>query len=288
MHGKIAFLLHPVAVEIDGTQNRGKLALPTQITSGHTMRSILRNVFVLAILSLSIHQGLAEDSYVSDETLAAREGSRWRVPVAKEGPTRIPRVCASLRAAYFDAMPDKPVVVHPEIDYWELRFKGKPLAEHIVLEFDSYPALLSEAKPIEQAGDGTLTIRCSQGRTVGEKLRFEPQPHKNTIGYWAVASDSVTWPITISSPSAFNVGLLQGAGNRGGGRARVSLLHNDSVVDSFEFDVEVTGHFQNFRWKHGGVLEAKSPGEYSLKIEAAKIDDIALMDVRQVHLSPKR
>ena len=81
-------------------------------------------------------------------------------------------------------------------------------------------------------------------------VRFEPQPHKNTIGYWAVASDSVSWPIQISKPGPFNVGLLQGAGEKGGGTARISLLANDAVVDSFEFDVEVTGHFQNFRWKH--------------------------------------
>jgi len=242
----------------------------------------------LALCLVVASRGVAEDTYSTPELLAAREGNKWHVPVAETGPTRIPRVCASLRAAYFDGKPDKTVTVHPEIEYWELRFKGDALASHIVLEFDSYPATLDEAKSTEQAGDGTLTLRCSQGRTVGEKLRFEPQPHKNTIGYWVVPSDSVSWPIVISKPGPFNVGLLQGAAGNGGGTARVSLLADDEVVDSFEFKVEVTGHFQNFRWKHAGILAAKEPGQYTLKIEPTKIDKVALMDVRQVHLSPKR
>lgn len=224
----------------------------------------------------------------SAELLAAREDKRWIVPVATSGPTRIPRVCASLRGAYFEGMPDNPVIVHPEIEYWELRFDGEPLAKAVVLQFDSYPSLLSEVSPTKQAVDGTVTLRCSQGRTEGEKLRFEPQPHKNTIGYWTIPTDSVTWPIQLSQPGEFNVGLLQGAGENGGGIARVSLLENGKLVDSFEFTVEVTGHFQNFRWRHAGTLEATKPGCYSLMIQPVKIDDVALMDVRQVHLSPKR
>ena len=243
---------------------------------------------ILGVCLVVASRGVAQENYGSRDLLASRQGTKWRVPVAATGPTRIPRVFASLKSAYFEGMPGKPVVVHPEIQFWELRFKGAALASHIVLEFDSYPATLDETKAIGQAGDGTLTLRCSQGHTIGEKLRFEPQPHKNTIGYWAVTSDSVSWPIVISQPGPLNVGLLQGAGEKGGGTAKISLLSNDIVIDSCEFGVEVTGHFQNFRWHHAGTLTAKEPGNYRLKIEAAKIDDVALMDVRQVHLSPRR
>ena len=215
-----------------------------------------------------------------------RSGTRWIVPLAETGKTIIPRVCASLRASYFEGKPDKSVIVHPEIEYWEIRFKGKPASENVVLEFDSYPAAPEEAKPTEQAGDGTLTLRCSQGRTTGEKLRFEPQPHKNTIGYWAVAEDSVSWPVKIAKPGRFNVALLQGASSKGGGVARISVLAGEKVVDSIEHQVEVTGHFQNFVWKHSGSIAITEPGDYHLRIEAVEKPNVALMDVRQVHLSP--
>ena len=264
--------------------------------------------FIILLLALAVSSGvLREQSFAQDQTKeqeqlksqdepgsraklpGTRQGSKWRIPIADSGPTRIPRVCASLRSAYFEGMPDKQVNVHPEIEYWEVRFKGESLAKYVILEFDSFPATLDETKPTEQAGDGTLTLRCSQGRTAGQKLRFEPQPHKNTIGYWAEAADSVFWPIKISRPGPFNVGVLQGAGKQGGGIARISLLaNNGNIVDSLEFRVERTGHFQNFIWKHAGSLTAMEAGDYTLKIEAKKIDDIALMDVRQVHLSPKR
>ena len=215
-----------------------------------------------------------------------RTGTRWVVPIAKSGKTLIPRVCASLRASYIEGNPDKPVIVNPEIEYWEIRFKGKPANANVVLEFDSYPATPEEAKPTEQAGDGTLTLRCSQGRTVGEKLRFEPQPHKNTIGYWAVAEDSVSWPVKISKPGRFNVALLQGASSKGGGVARISVLAGKNVVDSIEHKVEVAGHFQNFVWKHSDSITITEPGDYYLRIEAVEKPNVALMDVRQVHLSP--
>ena len=129
-------------------------------------------------------------------------------------------------------------------------------------------------------------LPASQGRTQGGKLRFEPQPHKNTIGFWTGASDSVSWPITISKPGQFNLALLQGAGGGGGGTARITVLKNGERVDGLDYEVNPTGHYQNFVWQHAGKLNVDQPGEYSLKVEAANIAKKALMDVRQVHLSP--
>lgn len=228
----------------------------------------------------------AEDFDAS--VLEGRQGNRWVVKLSDSGPTRIPRVCASLRGSWFDGHPEASVVVHPEIEYWEIRFKGERLSNQVVLEFDSPPRTPEEVRPIAQAGDGTLTLRCGMGITAGEKLRFEPQPHKNTIGYWTIPTDSVTWQISIDQPGAFNVGVLQGAAKNGGGVARLTLVQGDEVIDSLEFPARVTGHFQNFQWQHAGVLNVAESGDYQVKVEAVKIDKVALMDVRQIHFSPKR
>lgn len=227
------------------------------------------------------------------DLLAGRDGVRWLVPVAGDGATTVPRVCASLRTAHFEGHPDAEVVVQPEIDRWELRFEGEPPSDRIALTFDSFPALPSETQPLAQAGDGTLTLRCSDGVTSGsdgpaEKLRFEPQPHKNTIGYWTIANDRVSWRVVVETPGAFNVGLLQGAGKRGGGVAVISIEKDGETVDSLRYDVMQTGHFQNFVWRHAGTLTIEQPGTYALSIAAESIRDGALMDVRQAHLSPQR
>ncbi|MCR9200012.1 MAG: hypothetical protein NXI04_15360 [Planctomycetaceae bacterium] len=225
---------------------------------------------------------------INPSVLNGRQGNRWVVPLSESGPTRIPRVCASLRGSWFEGHPEASVVVHPEIEYWEIRVQGKPVSGKVVLEFDSPPLTPEEIAPVRQAGDGTLTLRCGLGITTGEKLRFEPQPHKNTIGYWTIPTDSVTWKINIDRPGAFNVGALQGAAKNGGGMAKLTLLQGETVVDSLEFPARVTGHFQNFQWQHAGVLNVAQPGDYQVKVEAVKIDRVALMDVRQIHFSPKR
>lgn len=247
----------------------------------------MRNLFLIQTVWLSV-SAVVTAQEIDPAVLDGRQGNRWVVELAASGPTRIPRVCASLRGAWFDGHPDSTVVVHPEIEYWEIRFKGERTSDQVVLEFDSPPLTPQEIGPITQAGDGTLTLPCGMGLTTGEKLRFEPQPHKNTIGYWTKAADSVSWKIKVDQPGAFNVGALQGAAQNGGGLARISLLRGDTVVDSREFPARVTGHFQNFEWQHAGVLTVPDAGEYSVKVEAVKIDKVALMDVRQIHLSPKR
>lgn len=228
----------------------------------------------------------------SPAVVGQRAGNLWTIDLSqakKDGDQQsisVPRVYASLRSTHFKGHPNSKVQVRAETEHWELRFKGDPPSDKIVLEFDSYPATLKETTSIKQLGDGTLTLPCSLGRTKGEKLRFEPQPHKNTIGFWTKTSDSVSWPITISKPGEFNIGLLQGAGNGCGGTAKISVLKNDQQVASLDYEVKVTGHFQNFVWQNAGRIAFKEPGDYVLQVAAAKIKKAALMDVRQIHLSP--
>ena len=249
----------------------------------------------LLLLCTTPPQTMAQQDNSQDKSpkvIGQRNGQHWTLDLSHAEKTgdqqsiSVPRVYASLRSAHFKGHPNSKVQIQAEVNRWEIRFKGDPPSDAIVLEFDSYPATLAETSSIKQLGDGTLTLPCSLGRTKGEKLRFEPQPHKNTIGFWTKTSDSVSWPITISQPGEFNVGLLQGAGNNGGGTAKITILKDSKQVASLDYDVEVTGHFQNFVWKHAGKIAFEKPGDYVLRVAAAKIKKSALMDVRQIHLSP--
>ena len=241
---------------------------------------------VLPLLALLNHNSVDEQKDDSAKVVGTRDGNRWIVPLEANGKTKIPRAFASLRSAYFQGYPERKIQVKPEIEHWTLGFNNKAAGNKIVLEFDSYPATKDEIKPIEQLGDGTLTLPCSMGVTKGKKLRFEPQPHKNTIGYWADSKDSVSWTVAISKTGEFNVGLLQGCGKNCGGTAKISLLASGKSIDAVDYEVKVTGHFQNFVWQHAGSLKVAEPGEYTLKVEPVKINGAALMDVRQIHLSP--
>jgi hypothetical protein len=253
----------------------------------YNSRSII-NVLTIGIFGTACFDTVFSQEAATYPMIGTRQANVWTIPLEEKGPTKIPRVFASLRGASFQGFPDSQLTVNPDIHFWEIKYTGDRKSANAVLEFDSPPQLVSETKAIEQAGDGTITLACSQGLTAGEKLRFEPQPHKNTIGYWTVASDSVSWNIKVHKPFGFNVGILQGCGPKGGGTAKVSLLKGSQTVDKIEFDVQPTGHFQNFVWRHVGVLTVADAGEYTIRIGATKINEVALMDVRQMHLSPKR
>lgn len=251
------------------------------------MKTALTNLILTTLVTISLAS--AGDCFAQTGELkppGLREGNRWVVPVPKSGKPAIPRAFASLKSAFFEGHPDVPVAIAPQINHWELKFKGEAPADKIVLEFDSFPALAAELKPIQQLGDSTLTLPCSLGTTHGQKLRFEPQPHKNTIGFWTKKTDSVTWEVEITKPGKFNIGILQGAARNGGGTARISVGSDAQVLDSVEYQVNVTGHFQNFVWQPAGTIEIPKAGTYTIKIEAVEISKVALMDVRQLHLSP--
>ena len=121
--------------------------------------------------------------------------------------------------------------------------------------------------------------------TFGEKLRFEPQWYKNTVGYWAVASDYATWDLKIQQPGTYTVAVLQGCGKgHGGSDAVISLRQGNDVKAMLPFQTIDTGHFQNFRWNHLGTIDVAEGGTYQLRIGAERIAQNALFDVRAIHL----
>ena len=63
-----------------------------------------------------------------------------------------------------------------------------------------------------QSGQGVVILAAKDAKVHGEKLRHEPEPHKDTIGYWANANDWVEWNFKVPHSGTFDVELLQGAG----------------------------------------------------------------------------
>ena len=209
--------------------------------------------------------------------------------MTEAGSAVIPRFCGSLRSATGLSDGDATSVsVHPEPDTWTVRWRGAPAdALGIALEFDQPPKLPAEQAPAAPSGDGSVMLSAFQATTSGEKLRYEPQPFKNTVGYWTEPNDTATWRLRVDTPGRFNVGILQGCGEgHGGSRGAIHLHRDGRPVDTLEFEVLETGHFQNFQWRHLGELNVPQPGVYSLTIAPEEIRSAALMDVRAVHLVP--
>lgn len=203
------------------------------------------------------------------------------------GSVTIPRIYGSLRTVHWIGETEgSSLSLRPEPDEWTVAWEDVPAeTEAIVLGFDQKPKLPSELEPVTAAGDGSIMLHAYQARTEGEKLRYEPQPFKNTVGYWTVPTDRVLWQLHVDASGEFNVGILQGCGaGQGGSRAILRLQQEGETTATLEFKVLETGHFQNFQWRHLGKLSVSEPGNYSLTITPTEIAQAALMDVRAVHL----
>jgi len=198
----------------------------------------------------------------------------------------IPRLCAPMRSFEWKDQPKVGLKFASEPREWNFSWKDAPAdAGTIEIVFDARPVLLRDLPAIRSAADGSVMLHAFQAATHGEKLRFEPQPFKNTVGYWTVPTDYATWKLVIEQPGTFAVAVLQGCGQgQGGSDGVVSLRQQDNVKAELAFQTLDTGHFQNFRWRDLGEITVADAGFYELRIEPKQIARNAFCDVRAVHL----
>jgi arylsulfatase A-like enzyme len=136
--------------------------------------------------------------------------------------------------------------------------------------------------PNPQAADGTVTLAARTADVHGQQLRYEPLPHKNTLGYWTSAEDWASFEFELQKPGSFEVELLVGCG-RGSGGSVVQVGVGDQQL---EFTVEETGGFQQFVPRKIGQLKIDRAGRHTLEIRPKTKPGPAVMDVRQVRLLP--
>ncbi|MCA9056803.1 MAG: hypothetical protein KDA75_23430, partial [Planctomycetaceae bacterium] len=165
---------------------------------------------------------------------------------------KIPRLCAPIRSLRWRDAPDAELKFAPEPNEWVIRWKDVANAGQVIeIMFDAPPLLPQDCPTPAATGDGTLLLHAYQAATHGEKLRFEPQWYKNTVGYWTMPDDYATWKLRLDQPGTYSVAILQGCGNgQGGSDVLLSLRTGDQVTAELPFQIVETGHFQNFRWNH--------------------------------------
>ncbi|MFO0878330.1 MAG: sulfatase-like hydrolase/transferase [Gemmataceae bacterium] len=129
---------------------------------------------------------------------------------------------------------------------------------------------------------GAIVLPAQTAFVRGSQLRYEPLPHKNTLGFWIDVNDSAYWELTVRRPGKYRVEVLQGCGTgQGGSEVEVKV-----GKESLRFIVEDTGHFQNFKPRDIGTVQIASAGRHTLTIQPLKKARAAVMDVRQVTLTP--
>ncbi len=139
------------------------------------------------------------------------------------------------------------------------------------------------AKIIPQAADGTVTLLAKDATTHGKTIRYEPQSHKNTIGFWTKADDWVSWDFEIKSAGKFSVVLTQSCGKGSGGSEYTVTVGEQMIRDV----VPDTGSFTNWVERTIGGFTFGAAGNYTVAVKPVKKPGLAVMDLRAITLKPE-
>lgn len=139
-------------------------------------------------------------------------------------------------------------------------------------------------KPHPPNKNGAIVMPAAHADVFGRMLRYEPLPHKNTLGYWVRPEDWAKWEFTVTEPQTFTVEILQGCG-KGSGGTEVAFVFGEQTLTTI---VEDTGHFQNFKPREIGEVKFEQPGRYTLEVRPKTKPGPAVMDLREVTLRPKK
>jgi hypothetical protein len=155
------------------------------------------------------------------------------------------------------------------------------LATVVVLELEGKLETTSIA--VRPAADGRIVLHARDAVVHGRTLRYEPQPNKNTVGYWTDPADWVSWQFDVTKPGAYSVTILQGCGKGSGGS---TVAFSVDEKQSLSVTVQDTGHFQNFVAREIGQFRFDQPGTYTLSVKPTHKPGLAVMDLREVTLTP--
>ena len=146
----------------------------------------------------------------------------------------------------------------------------------------SYTAEIPKAN--EQKSDDSIILLATNATVHGKTIRYEPQPHKNTIGYWTKADDWVSWDFKVNAPGKFDVTLKQACG-KGSGGSEVAFTVGEQTIKDFVPD---TGAFTNWTNRTIGTFNLSTTGTYTITVKPLKKPGLAVMDLRAITLTPRR
>ena len=260
------------------------------------MKPTLALSFLVCLLTLFSTPVLAADTKAerfeaadSEGVTATRDDTTVYLKIGADvkGPIAIPRLAAPVSSMHWQGFEEGGITLKPNLDTWDIHWADRPHdALTLVLKFDAKPLLLREVEPIESTGDGSFYLPAHFAKTYGEKVRYEPQTYKNTVGFWVGKKDQAVWKIQLDRPGRFNVAVLQGCGKgHGGSLATMSFASPvKDITPTIDFEVVETGHWQNFRWVQLGEIELRHKGEVEVAVAPKQIKKAALMDIRAIHL----
>lgn len=169
--------------------------------------------------------------------------------------------------------------LYQDVDASRLPFEEKAAA--LAAKLETWRKLMNDAAGKKaEPGAGAVILHARDAKVHGSKLRYEDQPHKDTLGFWVDKNDWAEWSFEVPAAGKFEVEVLQGCG-KGSGGAEIEIAVKGQALT---LKIEETGHFQRFVPRSAGTLAFESAGQYSLSVRAKTKPGGAVMDLRRIVL----
>lgn len=140
---------------------------------------------------------------------------------------------------------------------------------------------LAGNKPKVTPAEGDIRLHAKDAIIHAKTMRYEPESHKNVLGYWTNPDDWAEWNFEVTKPGKYEVEVQQGCGDRCGG-AQVDVEIGGQTL---KFTVIETGHFQHMILRTIGAVDLPA-GSQTLAIKPRTKPGPAVMDIRRVVLRP--
>lgn len=202
-----------------------------------------------------------------------RQLAEWRTSVGAQMPELNPEFDPALhRQLYVDQDPSK---IGP----------GRTAAE-MQAEWSDWRRKMNQAvagrKPRVTPAAGDIRLEAKDAIVHAETMRYEPESHKNVLGYWVNPKDWAEWKFTAPAAGRYEVEVQLGCGKGCGG----SEVDVEVGGKTLSFTVPETGHFQQMIQLAVGEVDLPA-GEQSLAIKPRTKPGPAVMDIRRVVLRPR-
>ncbi len=174
--------------------------------------------------------------------------------------------------------------ITPYPTHWEIDLgkQSPPKGSTVLISTQGKPIQSGTSIVVEPGGDGRLLLHAHQAVTVGKNLRYEPQPNKNTLGYWTHPEDYPEWLFQVPKTGKYRVIIHQACSpDQAGSRAEIRV--GEEIL---RFKVKNTGSFQQFEARKVGTLNLESVDPQSLQVLITRLAKNAAMDLRLIELIP--
>lgn len=123
------------------------------------------------------------------------------------------------------------------------------------IELATKPLVVKQSKESVSYTGGSL---CDHSRKTAAVRSAASQ---NTLAHWADVEHWAEWHVEIAHPTGFKVENHQGCG-KGQGENTGEI---EIAGSKCQFEIEDTGHFQNFQAKTVGSVQVAEAGDFPLK-----------------------